>query len=89
MMLRKMCREHRLLPSSYAITDELWRVGEIPYGRGGYADVWRGVYRGFEVAIKVLRVHSRIDLASVERVRPPTCFPFYGAGTPHILTRAG
>jgi len=69
MVLRKMCLEHGQLPSSYAITDELMWIGEHPCGKGGSADVWRGVYQGSEVAIKVLRLNSR-DLASLEKVRP-------------------
>ena len=67
-ILRKMCREHKSLPSSYVITGELKEVGEPPSGGGGYANVWYGVYRGSKVAIKVLHV-STVDLASVERVR--------------------
>ena len=66
-MLRRMCREHKLLPSSYTITDEVKRIGESPSGCGGNADVWRGVYRDSKVAIKVLRVHT--DFARAERVR--------------------
>ena len=72
MVLRKMCREHRSLPSSYAITNELKRIGGSPFGSGGNADVWCGLYQGSKVAIKVLRVHSRVDFASVERVRLST-----------------
>jgi len=70
MVLRKMCREHRRLPSSYTTTDELEWIKGLPCGGGGNADVWRGVYRGSTVAIKVLRVNSRVDLVSLERVRP-------------------
>ena len=43
---------------------------QYPYGGGGNADVWRGVYRGSGVAIKVLRVNSR-NLARLEKVRWP------------------
>lgn len=68
MMLRKICREHRCLPSSYTITDDVRWIGEIPCGGGGNADVWRGVYQGSRVAIKVLRVNLRVDLVSLERV---------------------
>ena len=74
LVLRKMCREHKLLPSSCAIADGLQTIGEIPYGRGGNADVWRGLYRGSNVAIKMLRIHSKMDLASVEMVRPSLAF---------------
>ena len=68
-MLRKMCLGRRRLPPSYAITDELRWIGDYPYGGGGNADVWRGVYRGSGIAIKVLRVNSK-NLARLERVRP-------------------
>ena len=85
LVLRKMCREHRLLPSSYAIVDELRTIGEIPYGRGGNADVWDGVYQNSRVAIKVLRVYSRVGLASVEAVRPLLVFC---SEIWHVLTRA-
>ena len=80
MVLRKMCREHKSLPSSYAITNELKRTGELPLGSGGNADVWCGLYRGSKVAIKVLRVHSRVDLVSMERVRLSTTLfvPYQG-----------
>ena len=67
-MLRKMCREHKSLPSSYVIAGELKKIGEPPSGSGGYANVWCGMYRGSKVAIKVLHV-SAVDPASVERVR--------------------
>ena len=70
MMLKKMCLVHKQLPSSYTITDELSPIGEYPYGKGGNADVWCGVYRGSRVAIKVLRVGPRVDLVDLERVRP-------------------
>jgi len=68
MVLRKMCREHKLLPSPYAITNELKRTGEFPSESGGNADVWSGLYQGSKVAIKVLRVYSRVDLANIEKV---------------------
>ena len=68
-MLWKMCRRHKILPSSYAITNELNRVGKLPFRGGGSADVWCGLYRGSKVAIKVLRVYSKVDFVTVERVR--------------------
>jgi len=74
MILRKMCREHKRLPSSYVITDNLNRIGEYPYGGGGSADVWRGVYRDAMVAIKVVRINLKIDLVSLEKVRAPVPF---------------
>jgi len=92
MVLRKMCREHRQLPSSYTTTDELRWIEGLPCGGGGNADVWRGVYRESTVAIKVLRVNSRVDFAGLERVRPfarirkSTCTE---EGSIEILLRSG
>ena len=70
MVLWKMCRTHNLLPSSYTTTNEPKKIEELPSGNGGNADVWCGMYLGSKVAIKVLRVQSRADIASIERVRP-------------------
>lgn len=72
MVLKRMCREHKRLPSSYIITDALERTGGFPYRGGGSADVWRGVYRAQGVAIKVLRINSKMDLDNLERVWPFT-----------------
>ena len=36
--------------------------------RGGYADVWKGEYRGREVAVKVIRLYSRDVLKNVINV---------------------
>jgi len=56
------------------ITDDLNRIGEYPYGGGASADVWRGVYRDAGVAIKVLRVNSKVDLVNLEKVRTSVSF---------------
>ena len=70
MMLRRICYRPERLPRSYIITDGLVRIGEYPIGCGGYSDVWRGVYQGSKVAIKVLRVNPGSDFANLEKVRP-------------------
>ena len=74
MVLRRMCCKHKLLPSSYAITNELECVEEFPCRGGGSADVFSGWYRGSKVAIKQIRRSS--NRASVERVRLSTCLWF-------------
>jgi len=38
---------------------------------GGFADVWKGKYRGREVAAKVLRIYSKND---PERIRKVGCW---------------
>ena len=84
--LRRMCCKHKSLPSSYAITNELERIEEFPYRRGGSADVFCGWYRGSKVAIKRIRrgsnhanveraclsVHLRFEMA-LTRVRQRFC----------------
>ena len=40
------------------------RTGVSLY-RGGFADVWRGEYRGQDVAVKVIRTYSNSDLRKV------------------------
>ena len=36
--------------------------------KGGFADVWKGEYRGREVAVKVIRLYSRDVLEGVINV---------------------
>ena len=76
-MLRKMCHEHGLLPSSHIITDELKWIGKFPAGRGAFAEIWRGVYEGSQVAVKALRVDLGIDLVTLEKVDPSSTFILY------------
>ena len=33
--------------------------------RGGFADVWKGEYRGREVAVKAIRTYSNSDLQRI------------------------
>jgi len=40
------------------------RTGSALY-RGGFADVWKGDYRGREVAVKVIRTYTKSDLQKV------------------------
>jgi len=74
MMLRKMCLKYKQLPPSHAVADELRWVEGYPWGGGGNADVWRGVYRGSRVAIKVLRVNLK-DFDILEKVRSSVFIP--------------
>lgn len=70
MVLEKMCDKYERLPPSYEIAGELEWTEENLIGSGGKADVWRGVYEGVQVAVKVLRVDLGMDLATLEKVDP-------------------
>ena len=55
-LLKRMCRAHSRLPSSYVIEDGIVTEGSRACAFGGVADVWKGRYDGRLVAIKVLRI---------------------------------
>ena len=55
-LLKRMCRAHAKLPSSYVIEGGLEREGSHACALGGAADVWKGRYCGKLVAIKSLRI---------------------------------
>lgn len=56
-LLKRMCRAHAKLPSSYMIEDGIETEGSHPCAFGGAADVWKGRYDGRLVAIKSLRIY--------------------------------
>ena len=66
-LLRKMCARHILVPRSLKI--ELFddSPGVLRY-RGGFGDVWKRMYQGREVAVKVLRTYATSDLEKITRV---------------------
>ena len=49
------------LPSSYAVSGDLARVGDHPIAFGGFADVWEGTHGGGKVCVKVLRISMNDD----------------------------
>ena len=55
-LLKRMCRAHARLPSSYVIEDGIIAEGSRACALGGAADVWKGRYNGKLVAIKSLRI---------------------------------
>ena len=57
----KMCGRNKLLPKSLQIPLCYDRRG-FPLYTGGFADVWKGEYRGQDVAVKVIRIPSHASL---------------------------
>ena len=55
-LLKRMCRAHAKLPSSYVIEEGIKTEGLHPRAFGGAADVWKGRNNGKPVAIKSLRI---------------------------------
>ena len=62
-----ICDHQALVPQSLKIP-LCYDPSERPVCYGGFADVWKGQYRGREVAAKVLRVHIKSDLRRIRRV---------------------
>ena len=56
-LLKRMCRAHANLPSSYVIEGGIEREGSHACAGGGAADVWKGRYYGKLIAIKSLRIY--------------------------------
>lgn len=52
--LQVQCALAERLPSEYSISEGLQRLSENPVAEGGFAFLYRGRYRGRDVAIKVL-----------------------------------
>lgn len=55
-LLKRLCRAHAKLPSSYVIEEGIETEGSHAHAFGGAADVWKGRYDGKLVAIKSLRI---------------------------------
>ena len=53
-MLRKLCGTFGRLPGSYLINED-FKMQETPFATRGYTDLWKQVWSGREVAIKVVR----------------------------------
>jgi len=56
-LLSGLCAQHSLLPRSLQIKPHYDPMG-IAHSCGGSADVWKGEYRGSEVAVKVFRRYT-------------------------------
>lgn len=67
--LRKTCAEIGILPESYYLdANQIKKFNEVPFAAGGYSDVWRGSYKGENVAIKALRVYMTHNIKALTKV---------------------
>jgi len=66
-VLCRLCGLSQLLPTECVLGHELVETG-IQIGRGGFADVWQGTYRGTQVAIKQLHVHEKDEFTKIYKV---------------------
>ena len=66
-VLCKLCGLSQLLPAECVLGHELVETG-IQIGRGGFADVWQGTYKGMQVAVKKLHVHEKDDFIKIYKV---------------------
>ena len=65
--LCKICSHHALIPGSIQIP-LCYNQMEAPRCRGGFGEVWKGEHKGFEVAVKVLKICPTSDLIKIRKV---------------------
>ena len=66
--LRKTCAEVGILPESYFLDANQIKFNEVPFASGEYSDVWRGSYKGENVAIKAIRVYPTDNIKVLTKV---------------------
>ena len=73
--LYKICAGNTLLPGSLRI-ELCYDPTAVAHCRGGFADVWKGEFRGLDVAVKVLRIYATSDFQKITRVSYRRYYPF-------------
>ena len=63
----EICGRESLLPMSLQIP-LCYNPTDTPQTHGGLADVWKGQYKGREVAAKALKVYITSDLSKIRKV---------------------
>ncbi|KAG6890510.1 hypothetical protein C0995_007709 [Termitomyces sp. Mi166 len=84
---QRLARKSRLYPASYELTDVT--APEMPRCSGGFADIFKGDFRGHAVCLKFVRLNKKTQIPHFEKVvskeailwgqlRHPNILPFYG-----------
>jgi hypothetical protein len=50
----------------------LEKIGQ-QVGGGGFGDIWKGLFRGQSVCVKIMRLFQNDDIQAVLKVRSPRC----------------
>ena len=67
--LRRLAGKHARLPDSMVVTDEIdFSTSRQLHAAGGFADIKQGQYKGFDVAVKTLRVGVEDNFDKIRRV---------------------
>ena len=69
--LQRLCGASGVLPSSFILADGFDTLESRPFTSGGFADVYRGTYKGQPVVAKALKTTSVDDLENVHKVSGP------------------
>ncbi|OCH94856.1 kinase-like protein [Obba rivulosa] len=93
-LLRNLCGTNGICPLSFIVPEQLLqKQNDRPMASGGFCDVWRGIYRGHDVALKVWRVYRKETIAPAtltnfckeaavcKHLRHPNIVSFYGIDT--------
>ena len=72
-LLRRICGLNHIVPNSFTLSpDFIQLVSDRPEASGGFADIWRGLYKGRSVAFKVFRAY-RVEEASGDQTELKVC----------------
>ena len=67
-ILRRLCGTFQQLPNSCLINSELKINDGIPFATRSYADLWKGDWKGEDVAVKLLRFAAGDDRTKITKV---------------------
>ena len=71
--LQKLCGISGVLPQSFTLTGELEMIDKEPFNGGGFAYVYKAIYEGQTVVVKVLKTDTPGDPKPTRTV----CNPFF------------